>query len=96
MHPNGISTGGNRHVTGKDEPASGKVLAKTGTGGGDDLLGGGSLVIKDMAGYITTRSGRHLAFSLYIGPLIGPASEATGSVVNQIFAAMANAAYVSL
>jgi PBP4 family serine-type D-alanyl-D-alanine carboxypeptidase len=77
-------------------PARGKVFAKTGTGGGDDLLNNGNLVTKGLAGYMTTSHGRHLAFAFYVGPFKGPHGEETGSVAGQILGAMANAAYVNL
>lgn len=80
----------------KRAPARGKVFAKTGTGGGDDLLNNGSVVTKGLAGYLTTSNGRHLAFAFYLGAFKGPHAEDTGSVAGQILGAMANAAYVGL
>lgn len=80
----------------KNAPAHGKVFAKTGTGGGDDLLNDANVVTKGLAGYVTTSHGRHLAFAFYIGPFKGPHDEDTESVAGQILGAMANAAYVSL
>jgi PBP4 family serine-type D-alanyl-D-alanine carboxypeptidase len=77
-------------------PARGKVFAKTGTGGGDDLLNDGNLVTKGLAGYLTTARGRHLAFAFYIGPFKGPHGEDTEHVAGQILGALANAAYVNL
>jgi PBP4 family serine-type D-alanyl-D-alanine carboxypeptidase len=79
-----------------DAPARGKVFAKTGTGGGDDLLNGGNLVTKGLAGYLTTARGRHLAFAFYIGPFKGPHGEDTEHVAGQILGALANAAYLNL
>jgi D-alanyl-D-alanine carboxypeptidase/D-alanyl-D-alanine-endopeptidase (penicillin-binding protein 4) len=80
----------------KHAPARGQVFAKTGTGGGDDLLNNDNVVTKGLAGYIITRSGHHLAFAFYLGPFKGPEEEDTGSVAGQILGAMANAAYLSL
>jgi PBP4 family serine-type D-alanyl-D-alanine carboxypeptidase len=47
-------------------PARGKVHAKTGTDGFANLLSHGFLFDKGLAGYVTTRSGKHVAFCLYI------------------------------
>lgn len=77
-------------------PARGKVFAKTGTDGGDDYLGGGGTIEKGLAGYITTRGGRHVAFAFYIGTMKGPHGEDTGPVAGQILGAMASATYERL
>ena len=55
-------------------PAKGKVTAKTGTWGSENLLDDDGLVTKGLAGYVTTRSGRHLAFALYINRMAGKAA----------------------
>ncbi len=55
-------------------PAKGKVTAKTGTWGSENLLDDDGLVTKGLAGYVTTRSGRHLAFALYINRMAGKSS----------------------
>jgi PBP4 family serine-type D-alanyl-D-alanine carboxypeptidase len=47
-------------------PARGKVHAKTGTDGFANLLSHGFVFDKGLAGYVTTRSGKHVAFCLYI------------------------------
>ena len=52
-------------------PADGKVHAKTGTWGSDNLLDSDGLVTKGLAGYVTTRSGKHLAFAFYINRMAG-------------------------
>lgn len=77
-------------------PARGKVHAKTGTDGGDDDLTGGSVVEKALAGYVTTKRGRHVAFAFYISAMKGPHDEDTGAVAGQILGAMAAATYESL
>jgi PBP4 family serine-type D-alanyl-D-alanine carboxypeptidase len=77
-------------------PARGKVFAKTGTDGGDNDLNGGSTIEKGLAGYITTRGGRHVAFAFYISAMNGPHGEDTGSVAGQILGAMAAATYLNL
>jgi D-alanyl-D-alanine carboxypeptidase/D-alanyl-D-alanine-endopeptidase (penicillin-binding protein 4) len=51
--------------------ADGNVHAKTGTWGSDDLLNSDGLVTKGLAGYVTTRSGHHLAFAFYINRMAG-------------------------
>ena len=51
---------------------------------------------KGLAGYITTRGGRHVAFAFYIGAMNGPHDEDTGKVAGQILGAMAAATYESL
>jgi len=76
--------------------ARGKVFAKTGTDGSDDLLTGGGVVEKGLAGYITTRGGRHVAFAFYISAMKGPHDEDTGAIAGQILGAMATATYASI
>ncbi len=80
----------------RSSPARGKVFAKTGTDGGDNDLSGGSTIEKGLAGYTTTRSGRHVAFAFYIGAMNGPHGEDTGHVEGEILGGMAAATYESL
>jgi PBP4 family serine-type D-alanyl-D-alanine carboxypeptidase len=80
----------------QSSPARGKVFAKTGTDGATNDLNGGEIVEKGLAGYITTRHGRHVAFAFYISAMNGPHDEDTGSVAGQILGAMAGATYESL
>jgi D-alanyl-D-alanine carboxypeptidase/D-alanyl-D-alanine-endopeptidase (penicillin-binding protein 4) len=80
----------------KKSPARGKVFAKTGTDGGTNYLNGGEVVEKGLAGYITTKGGRHVAFAFYIGSMNGPHDEDTGEVAGQILGAMASATYLNL
>jgi D-alanyl-D-alanine carboxypeptidase/D-alanyl-D-alanine-endopeptidase (penicillin-binding protein 4) len=80
----------------RKSPARGKVFAKTGTDGGDNLLNDGSTVEKALAGYITTRGGHHVAFAFFIGAMNGPHGEDTGPVAGQILGAMAAATYLNL
>jgi len=77
-------------------PARGKVFAKTGTDDSDNFLGGGETVEKALAGYITTRGGRHVAFAFYLSAMNGPHGEDTGGVAGQILGAMATATYENL
>ncbi|MBV8433089.1 MAG: D-alanyl-D-alanine carboxypeptidase/D-alanyl-D-alanine-endopeptidase [Candidatus Eremiobacteraeota bacterium] len=80
----------------KSSPARGKVFAKTGTDGSTDYLNDGGVIEKGLAGYITTRGGRHVAFAFYVSAMLGPHDENTGEVAGQILGAMATATYESL
>ncbi len=54
-------------VVDKDSPARGKVFAKTGTLYWDDSLNGRSLLTsKALAGVMTTKAGRELAFAIFV------------------------------
>ncbi len=55
-------------------PAAGKVHAKTGTWGSEDLLNDDGLYTKGLAGYMTTSHGRHIAFAFYINRMAGKPS----------------------
>jgi PBP4 family serine-type D-alanyl-D-alanine carboxypeptidase len=77
-------------------PARGKVFAKTGTDGSTNYLNNGGIVEKGLAGYITTRGGRHVAFAFYISAMNGPHDEDTGALAGQILGAMASAVYEEL
>jgi D-alanyl-D-alanine carboxypeptidase/D-alanyl-D-alanine-endopeptidase (penicillin-binding protein 4) len=48
-----------------DNPAIGKISAKTGTSMQADMNGDVMLLAKGLAGYMTTKSGRDVAFALY-------------------------------
>lgn len=80
----------------KNSPARGKVFAKTGTDGSDNFLNGGGTVEKGLAGYITTRGGRHVAFAFYLSAMNGPHDEDTGHVAGEILGGMAAATYLNL
>ena len=54
--------------------AAGHVRAKTGTWGSANLLNDDELVTKGLAGYVTTRHGRHIAFAFYINRMAGKGS----------------------
>ncbi len=58
----------------QSSPAKGKVFAKTGTTGATDLLNDRFLMNKALAGYTTTRSGRHVAFAFSVNRLPGRVS----------------------
>ncbi len=60
-------------VVGKNSPAKGKVQAKTGTYTDVDLLNDRILLrSKALAGYLTTKSGRQLAFAFFVNNVVLP------------------------
>lgn len=78
-----------------NSPAAGKVHAKTGTWGSGDLLNRrGMISAKGLAGYMTTRSGRHIAFCFYINNLAVPHGKDAGRVAGEILGELATAAYL--
>lgn len=78
-----------------NSPARGKVHAKTGTWGAGDLLNRRSLVTgKGLAGYMTTASGRHVAFCFYLNNLAVPHGQDSSRVSGQINGALATATYL--
>jgi PBP4 family serine-type D-alanyl-D-alanine carboxypeptidase len=76
-------------------PAAGHVHAKTGTFGVYDRLNRKLLVTaKGLAGYMTTRTGEHLAFALYVNNVSVTADSAeVKRVVGQALGELAAAAY---
>lgn len=76
-------------------PAAGKVFAKTGTWSVGDGLNGRSMVnAKGLAGYMTTRSGRHVAFCFYVNNFAGaPGSDAAHQAGEEL-GALATATYL--
>ncbi len=78
-----------------NSPGRGKVHAKTGTWSGGDALNQRQLVSgKGLAGYMTTASGRHIAFCFYINNLAVPHGQDASRVSGQINGALATAAYL--
>jgi D-alanyl-D-alanine carboxypeptidase/D-alanyl-D-alanine-endopeptidase (penicillin-binding protein 4) len=63
----------------KDSPARGKATAKTGTYIENDLLNDRLLLTsKSLAGFLTTKSGRHLSFALFVNNVpLPPGVEST-------------------
>ncbi|HTU23543.1 MAG TPA: D-alanyl-D-alanine carboxypeptidase/D-alanyl-D-alanine-endopeptidase [Gemmataceae bacterium] len=60
-------------VVSKDSPAYGKVMAKTGTYIDTDLLNDRLFLrCKSLAGYMTTKNGRHLTFALFVNDVLLP------------------------
>lgn len=76
-------------------PAAGQVFAKTGTFGAMDLLNHRLLLVgKGLAGYMTTTSGQHLAFAMYVNHVSLPADpDAAQQVAGAALGAIAAAAY---
>ena len=81
-------------------PAAGKVHAKTGTWGSQDLLNDDGLVTKGLAGYVTTSHGRHVAFAFYINRMAGKSSvdlsKDAAHYAGQTLGEMASAVYRDL
>jgi D-alanyl-D-alanine carboxypeptidase/D-alanyl-D-alanine-endopeptidase (penicillin-binding protein 4) len=75
-------------------PAAGKVHAKTGTWGTGDMLNRrGMITAKGLAGYMTTASGRHVAFCFYINNLAVPHGKDAAHVAGEILGELATATY---
>jgi len=83
----------------RNSPAKGKVFAKTGTDDYQDLLNDRYLMIKALAGYMTTRSGRHIAFSFSINQMPVRLSMYEGKdgyhQAGELLGEMATAAYLT-
>jgi D-alanyl-D-alanine carboxypeptidase/D-alanyl-D-alanine-endopeptidase (penicillin-binding protein 4) len=84
-----------------DSPAAGKVFAKTGTFDAPDELNAGEIITaKGLAGYMTTRSGHHVAFAFYINRTSGKGSIYDDKDIThangQLLGAMATATWLSL
>jgi len=74
--------------------AAGKVFAKTGTWGAGDALNHRSMITaKGLAGYMTTRSGRHIAFCFYINNLAVPHGK-DARVAGEVLGRLATATYL--
>lgn len=78
----------------QSSPASGHVHAKTGTFEVDDPLNHRLLVTgKGLAGYMTTASGRHLAFAVYVNNVSVAPNAAGVTAVGDALGEIAAAAY---
>jgi D-alanyl-D-alanine carboxypeptidase/D-alanyl-D-alanine-endopeptidase (penicillin-binding protein 4) len=78
-----------------DAPAKGRVHAKTGTwGGGNSLSRGGIITAKGLVGYTTTRSGRRVAFALYLNNMLAGRDQDGGHIAGQVLGEIANAIYL--
>lgn len=75
-------------VVSKDSPVHGKVMAKTGTYVETDLLNDRHFLrCKSLAGFMTTKSGRHLTFALFVNDVLlppGVPSSREGKVMGQL------------
>jgi PBP4 family serine-type D-alanyl-D-alanine carboxypeptidase len=81
-----------------DSPAAGHVRAKTGTFTVYNALNKNVIVTgKGLAGYLTTKDGRHLAFALYVNgvPVSREDPEAVTKIAGQALGEIAAAAYDS-
>jgi D-alanyl-D-alanine carboxypeptidase/D-alanyl-D-alanine-endopeptidase (penicillin-binding protein 4) len=78
-----------------ESPAAGHVFAKTGTFSVDDPLNKRLLVTgKGLAGYMTTASGEHLVFAIYVNNVsVSTAPDEVTRVVGQALGEVAAAAY---
>lgn len=76
-------------------PAKGHVHAKTGTwGGGNSLSHGGIITAKGLVGYTTTRSGRRVAFALYLNNMLVGHNQDGAHIAGQVLGEIANAIYL--
>ena len=77
-------------------PAAGKVHAKTGTFGDDDLLNQSTMVsAKGLAGYFTRPDGHHVAFAVYINNVTVKGDSAVTKIVGQAVGEIAAAGYLA-
>lgn len=79
-------------------PGAGKVHAKTGTNGTGDLLNGNRLFLsgKGLLGFMTTRSGRHVALCIYVNNFGASPAEDVTQAAGQIAGEIANDGYLDL
>jgi PBP4 family serine-type D-alanyl-D-alanine carboxypeptidase len=75
-------------------PARGHVRAKTGTWFSSNLLSGGAVFSRGLAGYVTTRGGRHLVFCVYVMHVPFGHDVDGGSIVGSLMGAISNAIYL--
>lgn len=76
-------------------PAAGRVHAKTGTWGASDRLNRRGIVsAKGLAGYMTARSGRRLAFCFYLNNLPVPRGPGGATIAGEILGRLATETYL--
>lgn len=75
-------------------PARGLVHAKTGTWDWSNLLSHGIVMSKGLAGYVTTRAGRHVAFCIYANTVPFGHDVDGATQLGQLLGAIANAIYL--
>lgn len=78
----------------REAPARGRVHAKTGTDGFPNMLSHGFVWDKGLAGYVTTRSGRHVAFCLYVNNAALGHDVDGESILGELLGKIANAIYL--
>ena len=78
----------------RGSPAAGHAIGKTGTWNGHDALNSRDLVTsKGLAGYVTTRRGRHLAYCFYVNNFTVRSGNAALQAAD-LLGSLANAAYL--
>lgn len=81
----------------RSSPAAGHVAAKTGTWEDEDYLNSRWMVrAKGLAGYFTSRSGRHIAFAIYLNNLSVPTDADVTNIAGQACGAIAALGYLYL
>jgi PBP4 family serine-type D-alanyl-D-alanine carboxypeptidase len=76
-------------------PARGKVFAKTGTWSARDALNRRNIITaKGLAGYMTTKSGRRVAFCFYVNNLAVPAGQDAAYVAGEALGRLATQTYL--
>jgi len=75
-------------------PARGRVHAKTGAWGWPNLLSHGAVYSRGLVGYVTTRSGKHVAFCIYVNDIAFGHDVDGVAILGQLLGAIANAIYV--
>lgn len=75
-------------------PAAGHVHAKTGTWGFGNALVRGTLLSKGLAGFVTTRSGHHVAFALYVNNVAFAHDVDGATILGTLLGQIANAIYL--
>lgn len=76
-------------------PAAGKVRAKTGSWSASDLLNHrGMITGKGLAGYMTTKSGRHLAFCFYLNDFAVRHGQNADDVAGELLGKLATMTYL--
>jgi D-alanyl-D-alanine carboxypeptidase/D-alanyl-D-alanine-endopeptidase (penicillin-binding protein 4) len=77
---------------------AGKIRAKTGTNGFGDGLNGGRFFLtgKGLLGFMISRSGKHIAFCIYVNNYAARPTDDVTTMAGQIAGAIANAGYLDL
>ncbi len=78
-------------------PGAGKIHAKTGTNGAGDMLNNRFFLTgKGLVGYMTSRSGRHIAFCLYLNNFAPSPNEDFMQTTGQVLGELADDGYLDL